>query len=117
MTSWDYGCPGSAMDGTQMNMEMQVKYFEYWDQRVLFYLVKCLPARYKGESYENCRKCIHVSILDFIHFPDDDECYRGFISGMIRTTVSIPDKMELQILELKEAARRKLRLARISCMG
>lgn len=27
-------------DGLQINMEMQVKYFEFWDERTLFYLCK-----------------------------------------------------------------------------
>ncbi|MFR2644567.1 MAG: hypothetical protein ACLTAF_00660 [Blautia coccoides] len=31
-------------DGTRMNIEMQVKYFE-WDERVLFYMEECLRAR------------------------------------------------------------------------
>ena len=28
------------LDGLQINMEMQVKYFEFWDERALFYLCK-----------------------------------------------------------------------------
>lgn len=64
-------------DGTQIDLEMQVKYFAYWDERVLFYTSRMFSGQLrKGESYDNLKKCIHVSILDFIHFPDDGECYR-----------------------------------------
>ena len=28
------------LDGTQMDLEMQVEYFAFWDKRVLFYLAK-----------------------------------------------------------------------------
>ena len=90
-------------DGTQMNMEMQVKYFEYWDERALFYLSKMFDSQiHKGESYEKLQKCIHVSILDFIHFPNDEECYRRIHFRDDSTYGLYSDKMELQILELKK---------------
>ena len=90
-------------DGTQMNMEMQVKYFEYWDERALFYLRKMFDSQIrKGESYEKLQKCIHVSILDFIHFPNDNKCYRRIHFRDDQTSQLYSDKMELQILELKK---------------
>ncbi len=90
-------------EGTQMNMEMQVKYFEYWDERALFYLSKMFDSQIrKGESYEKLQKCIHVSILDFIHFPNDKECYRRIHFRDDKTSHLYSDKMELQILELKK---------------
>lgn len=64
-------------DGTRMNMEMQVPYFEYWANRVLFYVSKIYTGQIqKGDDYDKLQKCIHVSILDFIHFPQDNRCYR-----------------------------------------
>ena len=90
-------------DGTQMNMEMQVKYFEYWDERALFYFSKMFDSQIrKGESYEKLQKCIHVSILDFIHFPNDNKCYRRIHFRDDQTSQLYSDKMELQILELKK---------------
>lgn len=90
-------------DGTHINMEMQVKYFEYWDERVLFYLSRMFDSQIKkGESYDKLRKCIHVSILDFIHFADDDKCYRRIHFKDDETNHIYSDKMELQILELKK---------------
>lgn len=65
------------LDGLQINMEMQVKYYEFWDERALFYLCKMFAEQIKtGDSYEKLKKCIHVSILDFTHFPEDTDCYR-----------------------------------------
>ena len=82
-------------NGTQMNMEMQVKYFEYWDERALFYLSKMFDSQiHKGESYEKLQKCIHVSILDFIHFPNDKECYRRIHFRDDKTSHLYSDKME-----------------------
>lgn len=89
--------------GLQMNLEMQIKYFEYWDERVLFYLSKMFSEQLeKGGSYESLKKCIHVSILDFIHFPGDRECYRTIHLRDDKTGKLYTDKMELQILELKK---------------
>ena len=86
-----------------MNMEMQVKHFEYWDERALFYLSKMFDSQIrKGESYEKLQKCIHVSILDFIHFPNDNKCYRRIHFRDDQTSQLYSDKMELQILELKK---------------
>lgn len=91
------------MDGVQLNLEMQVRYFEFWDERALFYLCKMFAEQLSsGEDYENLKKCIHVSILDFVHFPNDTECYRTirFMDQKMNTLYS--DKLELQVLELKK---------------
>lgn len=90
-------------DGTQINVEMQVKYFDFWDERALFYLSKMFSEQLKtGDSYENLKKCIHVSILDFILFPEDDRCCRTIHFRDDETGNLYSDKLELQILELKK---------------
>ncbi len=90
-------------DGTQLDLEMQVAYFACWDKRVLFYLSRIYAGQIKkGEPYENLKKCIHVSILDFIHFPDDEECCRTIHFCDDRTGKVYTDLMEIQILELKK---------------
>lgn len=93
-------------DRTQIDMEMQVEYFDCWDARVLFYLSKIFAGQIKkGESYDSLKKCIHVSILDFIHFESDTKCCRTICfcdkeSGEVYT-----DLMELHVLELKKLPR------------
>ncbi len=82
--------------------EMQVTYFEYWDRRVLFYLSKMFADQLqKGEPYEKLQKCIHVSILDFNCFPDE-ECYRVINFCDKETGKIYTDLMEIQILELRK---------------
>lgn len=88
-------------DGTKMDMEMQVEYFEYWDKRILFYLAKMYTEKFKkGESYETLKKCIHVSILAFNHFPDDKICYRVIQLCDKNSGKVYSDLFELHILEL-----------------
>ena len=90
-------------DGRQLDMEMQVAYFEYWDARILFYLSKIFTDQLKkGEPYENLKKCIHVSILDFIYFEDDDDCHRMICFCDEKTGKKYTDLMEIQILELRK---------------
>lgn len=90
-------------DGTQIDLEMQVAYFAYWEKRILFYLGKIYTGQLReGEPYDNLQKCIHVSILDFIHFPDDTECYRTIHLRDNKTGKIYTDLLEIQILELKK---------------
>lgn len=88
-------------DKTQIDLEMQVAYFPYWDQRILFYLGRMyIEQLQKGEPYSKLKKCIHVSILDFIRFPNDEECYRTAHLRDDKTGELYSDLLELQILEL-----------------
>ena len=59
-------------DGTQIDFEMQVAEFDFWKKRIVFYLSKMVTDQiHKGDDYDKIQKCIHVSILDFVHFRDD----------------------------------------------
>lgn len=90
-------------DGTQIDMEMQVAYYEYWDARVLFYLSKVFAGQLKkGEAYDQLKKCIHVSILDFIQFEKDKSCYRTAYFRDDLTGEMYSELMEIQVLELKK---------------
>ena len=90
-------------DGTQLDLEMQVLNFAYWTHRILFYIGKMYTGQLKkGEPYENLKKCIHVSILDFIHFPEDKMCYHKIAFCDVKTGTPYTDLMELHILELKK---------------
>ena len=91
------------IDGVQINLEMQVRNYEFWDERALFYISKMYSSQLKyGDSYEKLQKCIHVSILDFIRFPDDKKCYRTIHFRDDDDFKLYNSKMELQILELKK---------------
>ena len=88
-------------DGTQIDLEMQVMHFSYWTNRVLFYVAKMYTGQLKkGESYDKLKKCIHVSILDFVHFPGDKKCYHKLAFCDTKTGALYTDLLELHILEL-----------------
>ena len=86
-------------DGTQTDLE--VVQFDFWPNRVLFYLGKMYTGQIKrGEPYEKLKKCIHVSILDFLHFPKDDRCFRKITFCDVETGEVYTDLMEIYVLEL-----------------
>ena len=90
-------------DETKMNMELQVSYFECWINRVLFYLSKIYSGQIrKGEEYDRLHRCIHVGILDFIHFSQDKKCFRKLAFCDVETGEQYTDLMEMYVLELKK---------------
>ena len=65
----------------------------------------------RGDEYNKLQKCIHVSILDFIHFPDDQECYRKIHFRDDKTGKVYSDKMAKTNEYLEEAYETLLRLS------
>lgn len=88
-------------DDTQIDFEMQVAPFDFWTHRILFYLSGMYVSQIKqGEGYEQLRKCIHVSLLDFVHFSGDDVCFRKISFCDEHTGQKYSDLLEIFILEL-----------------
>lgn len=88
-------------NGTQMDFEMQVIYYDYWANRTIYYLSKMYSSQIKeGDNYDKLQKCIQVSILDHVLIPDDTECYRRICFCDTKTGKEYSDKMEIHILEL-----------------
>ena len=90
-------------DGTKIDFEMQVLPFIFWTKRSLFYWSKMFAGQIKkGDSYDALKRCIHVSILNFAHFPNDEECYHKIGLYDFNTGKVYSDLMELHILELSK---------------
>ena len=90
-------------DGTQIDLEMQVDFFDFWANRSIFYLSKMYTSQIKsGESYDQLKKCIHVSILSDTYFPNDNRYYRQIAFCDTQTGEIYSDLMEMHILELSK---------------
>ena len=88
-------------DGTRMDFEMQLVYFEFWENRTLYYLSKMYTDQIKeGEDYDVLKKCIQVSIFDHVYFEADDRCYRRITFRDNELKEEYTDLMEIHILEL-----------------
>ena len=90
-------------NGSQMDLEMQVAPFKFWDNRVIFYLSKMYTDQIReGHRYEDLKPCIHVSILNFNLFPKDQICFREIAFCDLTTKLKYTDLMEIYVLELKK---------------
>lgn len=89
------------IDGTQIDLEMQVEPFEYWTNRVLFYWSKMYTSQIEaGQDYDEMQKCIHVSILAYDHFKEDSACYHKVGLSDLVTGKQYSDLLELYFLEI-----------------
>ena len=89
----------------QIDIEIQVTASEYWAERTLFYLGKMFVDQLKpGEDYQKLEKCIHIGILDFTMF-DDEEYYSCFHFWSDQGRKMYSDKVEIHTLELPKLAK------------
>ena len=90
-------------NGSQMDLEMQVAPFEFWNNRVIFYLSKMYAEQVKeGDKYKNLKPCIQVSILNFNLFHEDRTCFREIAFCDLTTKQKYTDLLEIYILELPQ---------------
>lgn len=92
----------------QLDLEIQVAAFPSWQERSIFYLAKMYVGQIeKGEDYDVLQKCIHVGILDFILFDEDEEFYSRFHLWEDHRHRLYTDKLEIHILELPKLGKRE----------
>lgn len=90
-------------NGSQMDLKMQVAPFEFWNNRVIFYLSKMYAEQVKeGDKYKNLKPCIHVSILNFNLFHEDRTCFREIAFCDLTTKQKYTDLLEIYVLEKEE---------------
>ena len=89
----------------QIDFEMQVVYYDYWANRTIYYLSKMYTEQIQeGDDYDKIKKCVrvHVSILDFNHFKDDNKCYREIAFCDLENGEKYTDLLEIHVMELKK---------------
>lgn len=91
----------SMNDNTEIDIEIQLSELRVWADRSLFYLSKMYTEQIKsGEPYNVFKKCVSISILDFILFPDETEFYSCFHIREDKRQFLYTDKMEFHLIEL-----------------
>ncbi len=88
-------------DNTEIDIEIQLAELKVWAERSLFYLSKMYTDQITpGQDYTVFKKCISISILNFVLFPKELEFYSCFhIMEDTRHTI-YTDKMEFHVIEL-----------------
>lgn len=92
----------------QMDVEIQLSLFKLWPERSMFYLGKMYVEQFqKGQNYDVLGKCIHVGILDFELFEEDEEYDSVFHLWEDNRDRLYSDKLEIHILELPKVRRKE----------
>lgn len=88
-------------DNTEIDIEIQLSELKVWADRSLFYLAKMYTEQIKsGEPYSVFKKCVSISILDFVLFPEETEFYSCFHIKENTRHFLFTDKMEFHLIEL-----------------
>ena len=89
-------------DAAIINIELQVRTQQFWDDRSLSYLCRIFNSLEKGEDYSDIRPAYHIGILDFTPFPDYPEFYAANKMMNIKKHYIYNDKFTLNVLDLNQ---------------
>ena len=93
-------------DDTQIDTEIQLSELKIWADRALFYISKMYTEQIeKGQKYDVLKKCVSISIPDFILFEDYTEFYSRFHIREDTRHFMYTDKMEFHVIELPKPER------------
>ena len=88
-------------DNTEIDTEIQLSELKVWADRSLFYVSKMYTEQIEqGRKYDVLKKCVNISILDFILFKDETEFYSCFHIREDTRNFLYTDKMEFHVIEL-----------------
>lgn len=88
-------------NNTEIDIEIQLAELKVWADRSLFYLSKMYSEQIEqGQSYNVFKKCVSISILNFILFKDCEEFYSCFRLREESRHTLFTDKFEFHVLEL-----------------
>ncbi len=94
-------------DNTKINIELQIRKVKNWGKRQIFYLSKMYIADILfGENYDNIKKCIGISILDFkpdLHLETNASESNHTIYKLRDENGNVfSDDLEIHVLELRK---------------
>lgn len=88
-------------NNTEIDIEIQLSILNVWADRALFYPAKMYTDQIRpGQDYTVFKKCVSISILDFVLFREDPEFYSCFHIREDSRQTLYTDKMEFHVLEL-----------------
>ncbi len=88
-------------DDTKIDIELQVKVYDSWDKRQLFYLSKLFTEDLiTGEDYSLLKRCVGISILDFNL--TKRKTYHTVYRLRDEEGNELSDILELHVIELKK---------------
>ena len=86
---------------TEIDTEIQLSELRVWADRSLFYVSKMYADQIEpGQKYDVLKKCVSISILDFVLFREEAEFYSRFHIMEDTRHFLYTDKMEFHVIEL-----------------
>ena len=86
-----------------INIEMQVRSEDYYQDRTLLYWSKMYSSQLKsGEEYEELCPCIVINIVDFVIFPEHNDYHSEYGVWDVEHNNKLSDKMAIHFFELKK---------------
>ena len=98
-------------EGQQYNIEMQVRNYNDWSKRGIYYLAKMLASQLQaGETYAKLKGAIGIHLLDFDLFKETEQqrqqaLWRFEMRDGLQPDVTLGDDLQLNIIEMKKADR------------
>lgn len=98
-------------EGQQYNIEMQVRNYNDWNKRGIYYLAKMLASQLQaGETYAKLKGAIGIHLLDFDLFKETEQqrqqaLWRFEMRDGLQPDVKLGDDIQLNIIEMKKADR------------
>lgn len=89
-------------NNTTINLEMQVRFQDFWADRSLGYLCRTYDNLTKGDNYKNSPTAIHIGIIDFDLFPEHPEFYSTHKLVNVKNLQTYTSKFRLGVLNLKQ---------------
>lgn len=91
------------LGGTFINVEMQVRSEDYYQDRTLLYWSKMYSSQLKrGDEYEELCPCIVINIVDFVIFPEHNDYHSEYGVWDAEHNSKLTDKMAIHFFELKK---------------
>lgn len=86
---------------TEIDTEINLNKLDAWPKRSLFYAAKMYTDQINpGEAYDQLKKCVSISILDFKLFPEEADFYSCFHLWEDSRHFLYTDRLEFHLLEL-----------------
>ena len=107
---------GTALDvkakdgqGRVYNIEVQLQAQAAYRERSLYYAANLISAQVEaGEDYRQLRKTIHISLTDFVLFPDQVELHSTYRLYDVDHQKTLGDLLELHYLEMPKFRKNSL---------
>ncbi len=92
-------------DKKVINIELQVRSQNYWNDRSLIYLCRLFDNLEKGSLYSDVMPAYHISILNFTPFAEHPEFYATNKIMNVKKHYVYNDKFTLNVLDLNQIGR------------